>query len=232
MLLKITKRNIDSIQSQDHDQFIWDTELKGFGLKVTKTSQKNGLKVAKGGQKIYVLQYRMGGRATPVKRLTIGKHGSPWTPEDARLKAKEYLRQVEDGVDPVAWRNAVPKEAPQDGMPDVLADFIERHCRPRGRSFKERNRTINHDVLPTWKEKRVGEIVRADVIALLDDILERSALTQANYTFRLLRTFFNWCIQRGWLQASPMSGMKSPAPNRERDRWLTYRRLCGARGQA
>jgi hypothetical protein len=53
---------------------LWDSELKGFGIRVQK-----------GGGKSYVLHYRVGtGRGAPLRKLTIGRHGSPWTPETAR----------------------------------------------------------------------------------------------------------------------------------------------------
>jgi hypothetical protein len=41
--------------------------------------------VQRGGGKSYVLQYRAGaGRTAPIRKLTIGRHGSPWTPETAQ----------------------------------------------------------------------------------------------------------------------------------------------------
>jgi hypothetical protein len=51
MLAKITKRTVDGLKPGSKDRFLWDTELKGFGVKVTPA-----------GSKVYVLQYRKGGR--------------------------------------------------------------------------------------------------------------------------------------------------------------------------
>ena len=65
MLVKITKRQVDATRPKARDAFLWDSELKGFGLKITPA-----------GRKVYVLQYRMGGRGTPCRRLTIGDHGT------------------------------------------------------------------------------------------------------------------------------------------------------------
>jgi hypothetical protein len=72
MLAKITKRSVDALKPGSTDCFLWDTELKGFGLKVTPA-----------GSKVYILQYRKGGRVRgdgatqtnrwhPTKRVTIG----------------------------------------------------------------------------------------------------------------------------------------------------------------
>jgi hypothetical protein len=35
MQAKIAKRSVDAVRPGDSDTFIWDTETKGFGLKVT-----------------------------------------------------------------------------------------------------------------------------------------------------------------------------------------------------
>jgi hypothetical protein len=49
-LHKITKTTIDGAKPDERDYFIWDSDLTGFGLKVSK-----------GGRKSYVCQYRTGG---------------------------------------------------------------------------------------------------------------------------------------------------------------------------
>ena len=68
---RITKRTVDAAvpDAGRADRFLWDGEVKGFGLRVKPS-----------GIKSYVLKYRIGSR---TRRLTIGKHGSPWTPEEA-----------------------------------------------------------------------------------------------------------------------------------------------------
>ncbi|MCL7153706.1 Arm DNA-binding domain-containing protein, partial [Escherichia coli] len=66
---KITKSSVDALVASDRAEFLWDPELKGFGVKVEAS-----------GAKSYVLQYRLGGRGSRVRRYTIGRHGSPWTP--------------------------------------------------------------------------------------------------------------------------------------------------------
>src|SRR6185437_16736990 len=80
---RITKRTVDAAQASDRVIWIWDSQVRGFGLKVTPN-----------GQKIYVVQYRTGGRETTTRRYTIGKHGSPLTPETARQEAVGIKVQV------------------------------------------------------------------------------------------------------------------------------------------
>ena len=94
MRAKITKRVVDGVEPGDATYLVRDTEVKGFVLVVTPA-----------GAKSYAVDYRAGsGRGSPKRRLTIGKHGSPWTPETARTEAKRLLAEVAAGRDPATAR--------------------------------------------------------------------------------------------------------------------------------
>jgi hypothetical protein len=99
MRAKITKRSVDALRASDdgREAVLWDSELKGFGVRVQRGSVRS-----------YILHYRIGvGRGAPLRKLTIGKHGSPWTPETARTEAKKLLAMVAQGKDPAAARSGV-----------------------------------------------------------------------------------------------------------------------------
>ncbi|HYE50475.1 MAG TPA: Arm DNA-binding domain-containing protein, partial [Azospirillaceae bacterium] len=93
MKAKLTRRTVEAFKATGRDELVWDDEVAGFGLKVTRT-----------GTKTYLLQYRLGGRGSPTRRYTIGKHGSPWSVEAARDEAKRLLRLVAEGRDPARER--------------------------------------------------------------------------------------------------------------------------------
>lgn len=86
---KITKTVVDACRPIEGVRYcVWDTEIKGFRLRVMPT-----------GRKVYELRYRVGSR----QRLsTIGTHGSPWTADAARSRAKTMLFSVAQGEDPQA----------------------------------------------------------------------------------------------------------------------------------
>ncbi len=85
---KLSKRVVDGAAPAERTYFIWDTEIKGFGLIVLPS-----------GIKSYVFQYRTAeGRS---RRQTIGKHGD-WTAEQARARADELKDAVKAGRDPLA----------------------------------------------------------------------------------------------------------------------------------
>jgi hypothetical protein len=97
MRAKITKRSVDALRptEEGREAVLWDAQLKGFGVRVQRGSVKS-----------YILHYRLGaGRGAPLRKLTIGKHGSPWTPETARAEAKRMLGIIAQGKDPAAGKN-------------------------------------------------------------------------------------------------------------------------------
>ena len=83
---RITKRTVDALKP---GQIAWDGETVGFGIR-RQRDKKN-----------YILKYRAGGRQ---RWITIGRHGSPWTPETARREARRLLGEVAAGTDPADAR--------------------------------------------------------------------------------------------------------------------------------
>jgi integrase len=156
MQTKITKRTVDAVNPGDADQFLWDSELKGFGLKVTPT-----------GNKVYVLQYRKGGRGTPTKRVTIGRHGA-LTPEQARKEAARLSGGIASGSDPAALRRA-EKTAPT--VAALAARFLAEHVatKSKPRTAAEYRRLIDNIILPTVGRTRVRDVTRADISRMHHD---------------------------------------------------------------
>ena len=210
MAVKITKRIVDAAAPGERDLFLWDAEVKGFGLKVTPA-----------GSKVYMLQYRMGGRDTPTRRYTIGKHGSPWTPDEARDEAKRLLREVVAGRDPGIMKREGLTAKPAESFKAVALDFIERHHKAKGNRYTpEVQRIFQRYLFPKWGERPITEITRQDVMQVLDEIAARAPV-QANRTLTVVGKLFNWAIDRDIIQTSPVVRIPKPGKETDRDRCLT-----------
>jgi len=86
---RITPASTKALKPQGRDRFLWDTELAGFGLKITPS-----------GKRTYVYQYRIGGRSDPTRRITLGSEEDGMTAAKARARAVELVKAVEAGRDP------------------------------------------------------------------------------------------------------------------------------------
>jgi hypothetical protein len=146
--LKLTKRAVDALAPADKDQVVFDAELAGFGLKITPS-----------GRKVFLVQYRYPpGRSGRIRRYTIGAYGECLTPDQARGIAVQVKGRLAAGIDPVSEREAVLAEAVRAAQEKKrkhantvfagAATFIERHAKPRLRSWREYERMLEDYVLP------------------------------------------------------------------------------------
>src|SRR5205823_4394711 len=80
MQSKLTKRSIDLLEPSTDRQYVFDSELAGFGIAVQPS-----------GTKTFFVQYRVhGGRKARKRRLTIGTYGA-LTADQARTRARRLL---------------------------------------------------------------------------------------------------------------------------------------------
>src|SRR5215472_7274291 len=176
---KITKRAVDALKLVDGaETTLWDSELKGFGVRMQR-----------GGAKSYVLHYRNGtGRGAPLRKFTIGRHGSPWTPDAARREATRLLGMIEDGADPAAAK-AGAKTAPT--VADLAQRFLAEHAdaKRKAATAAEYCRLLEKIILPALGKRKVADVTRADVAKLHH--ANRSAPYQANRVLAVLSKMFN-----------------------------------------
>jgi integrase len=177
---RITKRAVDALRPADDggEATLWDAELKGFGCRVQR-----------GGGKSYVLQYRAGaGRTAPIRKLTIGRHGSPWTPETARSEAKRLLGMIESGADPAADKSA-RQAAPT--VADLAERFLVEHAeaKRKARTAGEYRRLLDKIILPALAKRKVTDVTRAEIAKLHH--ANRASPYQANRLLAVLSKMFN-----------------------------------------
>jgi Arm DNA-binding domain len=100
-----------------------------------------------------VLHYRVGtGRGAPLRKLTIGRHGSPWTPETARKEAKTLLGMIEDGADPATDKMA-RREAPT--IAELAERFLAEHAEAK-RGAAPRQNTSSCSRGSFWRRSASG----------------------------------------------------------------------------
>jgi integrase len=173
-MTRITKRAVEAVQPGTKDVFVWDSELRGFGLRVKPT-----------GARSYIVQYRNEhGRS---KRVTIGGHG-PLAPEEARRRALRVLADVSKGLDPAGDR-AEARKAPT--VADLASRYLDEYLPERGkaRSIGESRRLAERHILPAIGRRKVADVSRTDVSKLHHDL--RATPTQANRVHSLLRRLLN-----------------------------------------
>jgi integrase len=181
---------------------LWDDTFPGFGLRVTS-----------GGRKTWVITYRFDGRP---RMATLGHYPGIGL-ADARGIAREKLTEASRGTDPGASKAARRRA---ETFADLARLYLEKHA-PRKRSAREDRRIIDKDLLPAWGSRKAREIRRADVIQVLDRIVDRGSPGMANNTRALISKLFNFALGRDLVDVNPVAGVARPGQARRRDRVLS-----------
>lgn len=227
---KVTKVSVEAVPlpSLGKREHLWDERLKGFGVMVTDR-----------GVRSYIVQYRIGGRGSPTRRVTIGKHGSPWTAETARKRATELLEQVrrqDDPFDAAKAKVAADREAKARATASAMISerlafstfasrYVEKYAKVnQAKSWRETEGVINRDLVPRFGTTPLTAIEDADVVELLETLGERGP-SAALKGYKALRQVFAYAVdkERRHFPAgkNPMAGIKPPAKMGKRERTLT-----------
>ena len=179
---RITKRTVGAAKARKADTYVWDGELPGFGLKVTPA-----------GRKVYLVQYRLGGRKGRTRRVTVGLHGE-LTPTFARDEAKRLLGEIAAGRDPATERDNAKADK---SLTVVLEQFMAEHVRPKLKASTAEGyqRVAKLYVLPSLGRYSIGEVKRTEIARLHHEM--RAKPYQANSTLAMLSKFFGWAEKHG-----------------------------------
>ena len=180
---KITKRTVEAIPRGPRDTVLWDTELKGFGCKITPQ-----------GKRAYFVYYRTEGGTQ--RRPFIGEHGTV-TAEQARDIARQWLAKVAAGDDPSKNRQDL-KSAPT--VAEVCDRFLKEHVarRNKDKTIHDYERLIKLHIKPDLGAHKIHEISRTHVLAFHHKL--RATPYQANRALAVVSKIMNLAEKWGYRQ--------------------------------
>jgi integrase len=214
---KVTKRSVDALIA---NTAIWDDELPGFGARRRHS-----------GATYYFLKYRVGARQ---RWHTIGRHGAPWTPEEARKEALRLLGDVVRGNDPGAVRAADRKAATMEELCDLY--LAEEVATKKPSTIRNDRSRIERHIKPLLGPRKIREVTRADVERFRDVAAGRTAGDRktgyrgrsivtggtgaARLSMILLSAIFSFAFQRGLRPDIPCVGVRRYKPGKS-ERYLS-----------
>jgi integrase len=216
---KLTARLIETLRKQataeQRDVFRWDTEPRGFGVKITAQ-----------GYVSWLVQKWVGGRDGGAKRIVIGHMSSAMPLEKARSEAAIVIGDVhKSGIAAIVSQKQQLREQAREALRAMkLGEAVETYFKRRsepGRFWSELRTRFNNEIVPVLgKDTAVASIVKADIRRMIDAKEDKFPVA-ARTMFEALRPFFKWCVERDIIPTSPIADMKAPPLQKSRDRVLT-----------
>ncbi|AHG91852.1 protein of unknown function DUF4102 [Gemmatirosa kalamazoonensis] len=229
---KLTKRAVDALAPQTGpvaaDFFVWDDDVKGFGVRVWPS-----------GRKSFVFAFRIGGRAGTKQRVTLGDFGA-LTVDEARKRATQLRADVFAGRSPAAERAARKRAvAAERAAPTVseAADAFLAECRAKLKpsTVAEYTRLLGVTAAKRGPSKgaerqgelrralgrfKVADITRAQVAKLHLGMADRPY--SANRALATLSALFVYAERQGFRPdgSNPCRHI-SAYPEQKRERYLT-----------
>ena len=199
---KITKTLVERLKPGD---LVWDADhrevVKGFGAR----RQRRDV--------FYLLRYRINGRQ---RFITIGRHGSPWTPDTARSEAKRLLGMVASRADP-----ATERVRPAETFDAEVARYLDRkRAAMKPRAYIQVARHLQMHSKPLHRQ-RLAEIDKRAIAVRLDQIEKASGAVTRNRVRSSLSAFFARTIEDGLIEINPVTGTAKAEEGPSRDRVLS-----------
>jgi integrase len=171
---KLTKTIVEEYELPATGQkFKWDSETKGFGLRLTP------------GSKVFIAQGLVNGKD---RRVKIGPFGA-WTVDQARKRAKELLVDMANGIDPNQEKKV--KKAMAISLDKLVMAYIKDKSLKES-SIYDMNKHLN-GIFISLKDQPISVITRDEVLRLFRKA-SKSSKAQANQAFRLLRSWMNYAM--------------------------------------
>lgn len=170
---RLTKRYLDSLPLKEKEYFIWDDQIKGFGIRVYPN----------GGMRYVAQTFRLG----KTTRVQIGKYGTlPF--EEAKKRARKIIANIDDGINPNEDKKADRRSPMVQQLGErFLDEYVPSHCKER--TQVEYKHALNKYILPAIGSIKVLKLTRDDVSDMHHTM--RDTPYQANRTLGVLSKMLN-----------------------------------------
>ncbi|MDD9980936.1 MAG: site-specific integrase [Gammaproteobacteria bacterium] len=178
----LTERRIRDARPEARTRILWDSQVKGLGLRVTPA-----------GTKSYILNYRVGGRE---RRATLART-SELSLKAVRARATEELAAIRTGkADPLERRREA-RRAPTvaDGLERFFGEYAPARMeigRITARTVKDYRQQALQYLVPALGSQKIRDVTRRDVEAMVGPLTKVRRNRVLALVSRLFTLFETW----------------------------------------
>ena len=208
--LKITKANLSEIVHPISGQVdYFDTEITGFGIRVTRDA------------KTFMVYHRIRGQKNKTY-IIIGRYGL-FTPEQARTIAKDYLRRMSLGENPHPKHN---QQVVKITIADLYRQYISAKKTPLAASTVYAYNSWMNNHFSDWLQRTADSITGSDVLERLTKMEKENGSAQAASSIKLLRGLYRMgmALHREAITFNPVDAVREIRGREwtQRKRRMTY----------
>lgn len=187
MQQKLTKTIVDNAKTDGPgDLWIWDTELKGFGLRVKAS-----------GRKLYVVRYRAKDANRTQRKMNVCR-ASDASPDKARSMAREIFLEVAAGRDPAAEQRP-GRERSAMTIEDMFKARVA-HMKAVGRAVADEVERVlllakNNAADSIGRKKAPADVTPDDIVKFVSTFFKAGHRGAADKARGYLAAAFSWAIK-------------------------------------
>ncbi|MEO1986753.1 MAG: integrase arm-type DNA-binding domain-containing protein [Martelella sp.] len=185
--LKLTQSAAKNLNPASKAYIAFDTELKGFGLRVMPS-----------GKKTWIIEYRPhgGGRSVSKRRYTIAPFDSATNAQAARQMAMDVLARVRQGEDPAGDLSRGRKaETVAEMFAAFMTEHVEQYRKPK--TIYEYRLLQRNYIDPSLSHIKANALSRTDIERFIRNSTKAGKKTTANRVLAVLSAAYSWGGKNG-----------------------------------
>lgn len=128
---------------------------------------------------------------------------------------------MEAGRNPVVEKRTQRALANERSFEAVAQRYMTEHAKRKKRSWGDDERNLNLHVLPRWRARQIEEIRRADIIALVERLVQDGKPVLANRVQSLISSVFSFALDADLVEANPCARLRKRGTERVSRRVLS-----------
>jgi integrase len=212
--IKLTKSAVDSLEPRDKPWIMYDSELKGFGVRIGRS-----------GRKAWVVEYRpgAGGRGVSTKRLKLADT-AVLTVDEARKAARMVLAKARLGEDLADQRE---RDRAMPTVEEFSVDFLAKHVKAKRkpRTLKTYQDHFDRLINPSLGSLKIHHLTPEVITEMHLKIGRENGRGIANRALISLSSMYGWAIKQRKLTTNPVSSVER-FPESFQERFLSQEEIA------